>query len=482
MILFLAFRNITRNKKNSAIIALLISVICFIFFIGNSVIEKSNLGLHQAFISSITGDVVLQKKTDISMNLFGANTPVIDPFFVIPSFPAYDAVMEIVRAQEGIKGITSQVSGKAFLDIFDTREPVLLCGVDAGSYFSIFSGIILEEGRFLNNNEYGALITADRAQKIEQKSGRYPQTGEPLLFTSGSALGFKIREVPLVGIFSYKNPGLFMNEIIIIDPQTVRALNSIQVATSSEIELSDEAEFLLTADIDDIFNFDSDGYQSYNEEEFSEDYLQIKLAETAGNNYDDLTGGDWNFIIIDLENDSDAGAFIKSLNKKIEPYGVVAVDWRTSVGVFAILLLLIQVLFNAGMFLVCIAGVIAVINMLLIFVFRRAREIGTLRAMGASDIFISSLVLLENLVISFFSGIAGILAGSLFIIWINSLSINIQNELIASLLGGSVLNLNLIPHTALISFLLAVLLGAVVSVYPISVTLKIEPVEAVRQG
>ena len=478
MVFFLALRNITRNIINSSIVTLLITVICFLFFIGNSIIEKSNLSLHQAFISSLTGDVVLQKKSDVNMNLFGANTPIIDPFFTIPVFPAYDAIMDIVKAEKGINGITSQVSGKAYLDLYGVREPVLLCGVDAQTYFSMFPGIILEEGRFLFTGEYGAMITSERAQKIERLSGEYPQIGDPLLFTSGGTYGFKIREAPLVGIFSYKNPGLFMNEIIITDPQTVRVLNSIQVA-ASEVNLSDDVMFLLTADIDDIFNMEIN-YQS-TEEEFSADFLQFWLAESAAEDTD-LTGGDWNFIIISLDNSKNTKTFINSLNKKLEPYGVVAVDWRVSAGIFAILMQLIQVLFNVGMILVCIAGIITVINIILISVFRRTREIGTLRAMGASDLYISSLILLENLVLSVFAGAAGILGGFIFIKCINYLSVEIKNELISSLFGGSVLNLEFIPHIAVISFLLAALLGIIVSIYPIRVTLKIEPVEAVRQG
>ncbi len=110
---YLVLRNIAGNKKNCAIIALLIAVITFLFFIGNSVIGKSDLGLRQAFAQSLTGDVVLEAKADVTMNLFGANTPIIDTFFTIPPLPAYDAVMEIVRAQGGIAGLTSQVSGKA---------------------------------------------------------------------------------------------------------------------------------------------------------------------------------------------------------------------------------------------------------------------------------------------------------------------------------------------------------------------------------
>jgi ABC-type antimicrobial peptide transport system permease subunit len=499
MIFFLVLRNIARNKKNSAIITLLIAVITFLFFIGNSVIGKSNLGLRQAFVQSLTGDVVLEAKTDVTMNLFGANTPIIDTFFTIPVLPAYDAVMEIVRAEQGIArneiasneiasneiaSITSQVSGKAYLDLLGVREPVLLCGIDAGSYFGLFPGIVMEEGRLLRSGEYGAMITTERAKRIEAQSGQYPQPGMPLLLTSGSAIGFKIREVPLVGIFSYANPGQFMNEIIIIDSQTVRVLNSIQVAGSQNVELGEDALVLLNANIDDVFN---DGIFSLEQneiptEEFSSESLQAYLTETKTEETADLSGGDWNFIILTLENSKDVRSFIASLNKKLEPYGIVAVDWRIAAGTSAILLLLIQALFNMGIFLVCVAGVITAINILLIGVFRRTREIGTLRAIGASDMYIASLVLQENLVLTIFAGATGILGGALFIKWINSLSILIPNNLISSLLGGNILSLGFIPFVAVLSFVLAVALGVVVSIYPIHVTIRVEPMEAVRHG
>jgi len=484
MVFFLALRNIARNKKNNLIIALLIALISFIFFIGNSLIEKSNQSLYEAFITSLTGDVMIQKKTDVTMNLFGANTPVIDEYFTIPQMPAYDLVMEIIRAGQtanGISGITSQVSGKAYLDLMGVRSPVLLCGIDANTYFQMFPGIILDEGRFLQDREYGAMITKDRAQRIEKETGKYPEIGVPLLLTSGGNLGFKIREVPLVGIYSYQNPGLFMNEIIIIDPQTVRVLNSIQVATSQDVNVNVDMS-LFNFDIDDIFNFDFFDYHEVIEEEFSVDFLQTWLSEAPADDNVNVTGGDWNFILINLENNRSARSFIDSINREIEPYGVIAVDWRTSVGVSAILMLLIQILFNTGMFLVCVTGVITVINILLISVFRRTREIGTLRAIGASDFYISSLILQENIILSLFAGTAGILAGSLSIKLINAFSLSIPNNLITSLLGGHILTIDFVPHVAVLSFLMAALLGIIVSIYPIHVTLRIEPMEAVRQG
>jgi len=479
----LVLRNIARNKKNSAVIALLIAVITFLFFIGNSVIGKSNMGLRRAFVQSLTGDVVLEAKADVTMNLFGANTPIIDAFFTIPPLPAYNAVMEIVRAQEGVADITSQVSGRAYLDLLRVREPVLLCGIDADSYFKLFPGIILEDGRFLASGEYGAMITVERAKRIEAQSGQYPQIGTPLLLTSGGTVGFKIREVPLVGIYSYANPGQFMNEIVIIDPQTVRVLNSIQVAGSQNVELGEDALALLNANTDDIFY---DIFTTHEDEKtteaFSAETLQAYLTENKTKETVNLSGGDWNFIIIKLEKSKNARSFISALNKKLGPYGVTAVDWRIAAGTSAILLLIIQALFNMGIFLVCVAGVITIINILLIGVFRRTREIGTLRAIGASDMYIASLVLQENLVLTAFAGAVGILGGVLFIKWINSLSVLIPNELIASLLGGNVLSLGFIPSIAVLAFILAVALGISVSIYPINVTVRVEPMEAVRHG
>jgi ABC-type lipoprotein release transport system permease subunit len=480
MVFFLALRNITRHKKDSAVVLLLIGIITFLFFIGNSVIANADRNIRQAFIESLTGDVVLQKTGDVTMNLFGANTPVIDEYFTVPVFPAYETVMDLVSNEPGIAGLTSQVSGKAFLDMLNVREPVLLCGIDAATYFSLFPGIILEEGRHLQAGEYGAMITAERAHRITAQSGQRPEIGMPMLFTSGGAMGFKIREVPLVGIFHYQNPGHFMNEIVIIDPQTVRVLNSIQVADDAEID--DASLVFFSLDYDALFDdaFFSDGIAD--DTEFSPDFLQHYLSSTRADTGAAETGGDWNFIIMRLKRGVSADSFIAALNKKIEPFGVTAVNWRVAAGTSAILSLLIQALFNSGIFLASVVGIIAIINILLISVFRRVREIGTLRAIGASNGYVRSLIYCENLCVSFIAGFAGVFAGGLFLRWINGLGITVTNELIISIMNGSVLQFAFLPHIAVFSFFVAALLGFAASIYPVETAVKIEPVVCINRG
>ena len=480
MIFFLALRNITKNKKDSYIVIFLIAVITFLFFIGNSIINKAERNIRRSFIESLTGDVVIQKKGDVTMNLFGANAPIIDELFIIPVLPSYNAVMEIINEQREITGITHQVSGMGYMDMLGVREPALLCGIDAASYFSQFPGIILREGNLLQPGEYGVMITSERALRIESKSGSRPQLGVPILFTSGGEVGFKIREVPLVGIFEYENPGQFMNDIVIIDPQTVRVLNSIQVAT--EVNADDISNSLLDSDIDDIFNIDFTMDLEPNDSQFSTDLLQQFLRETSTEATVTETGGDWHFIILRLDKKTPINLFISGINKTIEPLGLTAVNWRIASGTSAILNLLVQALFNSGMLFISIVGVIAIINILLISVFKRVREIGTLRAIGASNSFIRSIIYAENLFISVIAGFIGIIAGYLFIGFISNLEIQIQNNILISLMNSNVIQVDFMPTIAVSSFFIAVLLGFAASVYPVEKAVRLEPVVAVRRG
>jgi ABC-type lipoprotein release transport system permease subunit len=481
----LVLKNIVRSKKNSLLIVLLIASITFLFFIGNSLIGSSDQGLRDAYVNSLTGDVVLQKISPVTMNLFGANTPVIDEFFTIPELPAFDRIREAALAEPGLIGLTSQVSTKAFLDVLGLRSAALICGVDPATYFDVFPGLILETGRLLRPGEYGAMITSDRAEEIAGRSGTYPEIGTPLLLTAGGALGFKIREVPLVGIYRYQNPGPIMNEIIITDPQTARILASIQVA-SSGVQTEGDALGLLDASMEDMFGDTPDGTAGREPEDNSAGLSPDSLASYLGSFSDDkpepLFGGDWNFIILRLERGASAGRVIASLNKKINPMGAAAVSWRIAAGNSAILLFLIQAFFNGGIVLMSAAGIIAAVNILLISVFKRTSEIGTLRAIGAGDGYIRFLVLGENLLLACIAGLLGTLAGFWAVYAVNRAGVVIPNDLIASLLGGPVLSLRIIPQVASASFAVALLLGIAASVFPVETAVRIDPVVAVRQG
>jgi ABC-type lipoprotein release transport system permease subunit len=490
VIFLLAVRNIFRNKKNSIVITLLIGVITALFFIGNSVFARTNRGLRQSYVDNLTGDIIIEKKTDVTMNLFGANAPIIDDYFAIPVLGAYNDIADALAAFPEIQRHTGQVSVICKLDALDVRSDALLCGVDASTYFDMFPGIELLEGRFLAAGEYGAMITRSRAMEIEKASGKKVEIGTPLLFTSAGETGFKIREAPLVGVFSYTAKGELLDKIVIVDVQTARALAAIQIATS-DVETDAEKTVLLDGGlgIDDVFSNDL----------FTEDAPPETPEAPLASLWDDLfldggggggegvigandfsSGGDWNFIILRLKKGESAGRVIAGLNEVLAGFDAVALNWRFAAGSSAILILLLQALFNSGVALACFTGIIAIINIMLIAVFRRQREIGTLRAIGASGSYIRSLIICENGCLGVFAGFAGIAAGIFVLRAVNGLGITIENDLIAGLLGGEILTIDFSPSAALFSFTAALVLSVLASIYPVETAVKIQPIAAIR--
>jgi ABC-type lipoprotein release transport system permease subunit len=451
-----------------------------VFFIGNSIISRTVQGLREVYINGVTGDVVIERSSDVTMNLFGANIAVVDEFFTIPDLPAYDEITDILAKDPRVVGFASQVSSKAFLDVENYREPVLICGVSADSYFPLLPSIELVQGEFLKDGEFGAMISLEKARSIEKTIGRFPEIGAEILLTSGGAIGFKIREAPLVGIFQYKNAGQFMNEVVITDPRTARALSAIQTAVS-DVETSQQAATILeTADVDSLFGDDSLQIESETSAEISPDTVQSLLRDKTNVTQTAYSDTGWNFLILRLKETVPAPWFMADLNRKIAEYGATAIDWQTAAGESAATLIIIQTLFNSGLTLVIIVGVMAIINILLISVFKRKREIGALRSIGASDWNIRNLILGENLALSCVAGFFGISIGALLLTSINNIHISIPNRLLASLLGGQTLTIGVSLQSAVASFTLAVAVGIAASLYPVEAAVRIRPVDALR--
>ncbi|MDR2509971.1 MAG: FtsX-like permease family protein [Spirochaetaceae bacterium] len=487
MIFLISLRNIIRGKKNSVIITLLIAVITFLFFIGNSVIAQSERGLRESYTESLTGDIVIEKNTGVSMSLFGANAPHLEDFFLIETLGAYNNLIDIVSSHPAVKEWTSQVSTGAQMRVLNNKRAVYVAGVEGQKYFSVLSGIELEEGAFIDNGGSGVMLNRALVNEIEAETGKKLKIGEAVVFTTSGRAGFKIRTAPLTGIYSYKTPNSALENIVLLDAQNARALAEIRVA-SANVAVSDETEALLDSDnFGSLFESGDELYEDYSEsgvplEQSIYGYLHEDTVEKKQTSAEERRGGDWNFIIIKLKKNVSAAKTIFELNKKLSQYGAAAVGWRTAAGVSAIFVLVLQALYNAGIFIVCVAGIIAIINILLIAVFKRTREIGTLRALGASGAYIRVMLCFENCILGCAGGILGIALGGAVLALINSLQITINNSLIVRLLGVKELYVMFLPEYALYSAAFSLVLTLAALVFPVETAVRIEPVVAIREG
>ena len=112
-----------------------------------------------------------------------------------------------------------------------------------------------------------------------------------------------------------------------------------------------------------------------------------------------------------------------------------------------------------------IVGSIGIMNMMLVSVTERTREIGTRKALGAPNRWIMVQFLVESILISFMGSIMGLVIG-----------------IGLSQIGGAIFDKN-VPisiWTVVISFSVAVIVGVASGLFPAVKAMKLDPIEALR--
>jgi putative ABC transport system permease protein len=104
-------------------------------------------------------------------------------------------------------------------------------------------------------------------------------------------------------------------------------------------------------------------------------------------------------------------------------------------------------------------------NIMLVTVTERTREIGIMKALGFSSVDVLLLFLIESIIISLFGGILGLTVG-----------------LAGAYLVTNLLNLPFLysPYIFEAGLLVAIIVGVAAGVYPASKAAKLPPVEALR--
>lgn len=128
-------------------------------------------------------------------------------------------------------------------------------------------------------------------------------------------------------------------------------------------------------------------------------------------------------------------------------------------------------------FLTLLAGVMAVSSILLITVKERTKEFGIRRALGAKPQQIISQILLESAVITFFSGLIGIILGTIILLGVNGF-VNQQSAMDNNIpLVNSSVDVNVLLGSFLLVLVMAILAGLI----PATRAIAIKPIDALRE-
>jgi putative ABC transport system permease protein len=215
-----------------------------------------------------------------------------------------------------------------------------------------------------------------------------------------------------------------------------------------------------------------------------QDWEQI-LGDTTQRAFLSETDPDaWNFMLVRVDDHNRTPQVVNQLNSFFEQEGIEARawNWLEGAGMSAQLADTISIVFNVLLFIVAIVAVIIIMNTLVISVSERYGEIGTMRAIGARKGFVRKMITLETLMISIVFGLIGVVIGVIILLIFRAVGIEASNQFLQILLGGGVFRPMISTSAIFSSVLMLTAVGIVSSLYPVSVALKISPLEAMNKG
>ena len=509
VILRIALRNLREHRAKTLIIGIIIAVGIAVVVAGNSLAETATRGLRRSFIDNYTGHVMIHGRAakDLSLFGFGAGTGNEE----IPRIGSYPEVFAHVAALPEVAAVSPQLTSFAIAHADEEQNEeffVMLFGVDAAAYGAMFpDSAEIVAGQALAPGQTGIMLPANVAEEMGEQLGVELQPGDPLLLTAIGGNGLRIRELTISAIFRFQQEMQGLNQVAIVDAQSLRSLAGLVVSTG-QIELSArETEILGAGDLDALFADGEEmvaaadgagadtpaadapaarGTDAGPEAALSEASVLAILGdrERAAPVVD---GGAWHFLLLKLA--PGAGSerareerLIAALNGYFDAHGIAAeaVDWRAAAGGFSRLAAVMQAVFNGTVVVIAVVAVIIIMNTLVISVIERTSEIGTMRALGAHKRFVRRMFLLETLSISWLFGIAGIVLGAAIVAVLGWTGIRAGNDFLKILFGGEVLEPALSPFSVVISLVIMTAIGLLASVYPVMVALRVQPVRAVQ--
>lgn len=481
----LAFKNII-SRRSSIFIVLFMTLAATLLSITNAIFDSSEHGIDEIYINSFTGDFIIRPTTTFQASLFGDETPMNGDVTELGHIVPYVEICELLNQTSSIEKHIPQLTGVARAESDEEHYIRFLFGVPGEDYISLMESISILEGTPYTSDERGVMLSKKYAENFKVKIGDIMQ------FATTDGATFRIRVAPVSAIYDYEIHNEIFDRFILIDPNTFRSIFDISDAAADGMEITHEQSSMLGSDLDWDSLFDDTSDVSiddlFSEQVNSESIQEIESVtvefgiETNQENHN--TGTMWNFIICKLKNNQSASRTIRALNKTFKKNGwpVEAVNWKFAAGGSILFLYWLRIILNAGILVVLAAGFIVINNTLVINVLDRTKEIGTIRAIGGSKLFISLECMAETFILAIIAAILGNILGAVGAKLLTEAHIVLNNSFLRQLFGGETLVTVITWKNVRNIFVFMIFLGMFGWIYPVSTALKVSPLEAMTGG
>lgn len=481
----LALRNLIQHKSKTIIVALIMSVSVFVLIIGLTTINTIEAGINKAFIEYFTGDVFIRADADYKYSLMGIQSP--GGMDENPVIPEYNKIAEYVRSHPAVKSSTPYITGPVMLGFEeqgneDGRGISFVFGIDGNTYADSFE-LVISEGTGIQPGQRGLVLAQNNKEDLEQFLEREVKVGDLITLYGFGGGGFSIREVPIVGIYEFLQGRDSVNYIGFIDGDTFKDIKGLYYA-NEPLNIADYQVDLLDFDLSDDSFFDdffSENVEVDFESTLSSD-LNLEIDREKENEqliFDEI----WEFIVIRLKDQNNSRSFIRDVNKWLSEEGIAASagTWQEAAYPLSTMADAIRIIFMIVVGIVFCVAIMIVINTLVVSVLERTPEIGTMRALGAQKGFVRHLFNYEIILLSFFSGLIGLILALITIFVIKICQIEATNTLLFVLFSGNYLNPVMSFWAVVGPFITIMLAGIVANFYPVILASNVAPVVAMRE-
>ena len=485
----IALRNLQEHRAKSLIVGTIILIGTFVLVVGNSLMDSAAAGIRRSFIDNFTGHLVLAGVTDAPVSLFGVRTT---DFLNsrTPRLDGYEQLLQAVAGHPDVAAWSPQASDSATVNLAGADGTSLgesfsqLWGIEPARYREAFPDAAeLIAGSFLEPDQVGVVLSEEIATDLGESAGRAVRPGDRVLLTATTQAGIKVREVPVTGIFRFRNALPQLDFVSFVDITTLRTLTGMTVSAPAEQILTDEQAAQLGAvDEDDLFGAAAAGGSLVQDVEASADApVLLELGEREQTVVD---SGAWHFLLLKLHRPGTAARVTEDLERVIGAADLNAqvLGWVAAAAPVSQLSDGFKIVFNVVIIVIAVVAVIIIMNTLVISVTERMSEIGTMRAIGARKGFVRSMIGAETVTLAFVFGGAGVVLGLVLLLILGATGIRATNLFLRILFGGEVLRPVISLGSVAFSLLMVAAIGVLSSLYPLAVALRISPRQAMGTG
>lgn len=480
----IAFRNLQEHRVKSLIIGTIILVGTFVLVVGNSLMDSAAAGIRKSFIDNFTGHLVLAGVTDNPVSLFGVRTT----DFLNSSIPRLDGYAQLQKAvidHPDVVAWSPQAADSATISLAEEDGTssgetfATLWGIEPTHYLEMFAEAAeLIAGSFLQPDQVGLVLSEEVATDLSESADREVKPGGRVLLTATTQAGIKVREVPIMGIFRFRNSFGWIDNVSFVDITTLRMLIGMTVSAPADQLLTDEQLAQLgSVDENDLFS----GGESL-VQEVGATLVEPVLIDLGGREETTVDPGSWHFLLLKLRRPGATTRVAADLRQVIsdEDLNAQVLDWSDSAAPLSKLSEGFKTVFNVVIILIAVVAVIIIMNTLVISVTERISEIGTMRAIGARKRFILNMIGAETVALATVFGCAGVMLGMVSLSILGATGIRASNTFLRILFGGDLLRPEISAGSIIFSLIMVVVIAVVASLYPLSVALRISPRQAME--